>query len=136
MLRMPIKTEHGFQMPIGRRLKRAIALMMLGALFFAHVQVALAACQGERGTLLPAVESSDDECPCAHAPDQLAARCVAHCTADLQAVGDVTVIARAPADRPVLLVASSEPRYITTQWQEARPPGGLPARILFQSFLI
>ncbi|TAK88019.1 MAG: hypothetical protein EPO20_00870 [Betaproteobacteria bacterium] len=123
-------------MPISRRLRRAIALMMLAALAFAQATIALAACQSERGSLLPLIESSDDDCPCAHAPDQLAPRCIAHCTSDLQLAGAATVIARAPADAPVLFVAPTQPKYASSEWQEARPPGGLPARILFQSFLI
>lgn len=122
-------------MPISRRLKRAIALVIFAALAFAQASVALAACQVDRGRLSPAIESSAD-CPCLEAMTELTPGCVAHCTADLQLAGAATVIVRAPADAPVLLVAPSEPRYASREWQEARPPSGLPARILFQSFLI
>lgn len=122
-------------MPIGRRLKRAIALVIFAALAFAQANVALAACRIDRGNLSQAIESRAD-CPCSKAMAQLTLGCLAHCTADLQLAGAATVIARAPADTPVLLVASSEPGYDLRERQEARPPGGLPARILFQSFLI
>jgi hypothetical protein len=122
---------------MGRRLKRAIALLMLAALGFAQATIALAACEADRGSLAQAVDvDPDKDCPCAHAPDELAPRCVAHCTADLQLAGAATVITRAPADAPVLFVAPREPTYAWREWQDARPPGGLPARILFQSFLI
>jgi hypothetical protein len=121
-------------MPIGRRLRRAIALLMLVALGFAHASTALAACEADRGNLSHASEARED-CPCVEAM-QFSPRCLAHCTADLQLAGAATVIARAPSDTPVLLVAPSEPRFASREWQEARPAGGLPARILFQSFLI
>jgi hypothetical protein len=122
---------------MGRRLKRAIALVMLAALAFAQATIALAACEADRGSLALAVDvDSDADCPCAHAPDKLAPRCVAHCTADLQLAGAATVIARAPADVPVLFVAPREPTYAWREWQDAGPPGGLSVRILFQSFLI
>lgn len=121
-------------MPISRRLRRAIALLMLVALGFAHASTALAACEADRGNLSHSSVPSED-CPCVEAM-QFSPRCLAHCTADLQLAGAATVIARAPADTPVLLIAPSEPRFASREWQEARPPGGLPARILFQSFLI
>jgi hypothetical protein len=121
-------------MPIGRRLRRAIALVMLAALAFAQASIALAACDIDRGSLARADEDAD--CPCVDASSQLTPGCIAHCTSDLQLAGAATVIARAPADTPVLFVAPSEPKYASSEWQEARPPGGLPAHILFQSLLI
>lgn len=120
---------------MSRRLRRAIALVMFAALAFAQASIALAACGLDRGSLAQAVESSAD-CPCVESSSELSAGCVAHCTADLQLAGAATVIARAPADAPVLLVAPSEPRQASRELQAAYPPGGLPARILFQSFLI
>lgn len=124
-------------MPIGRRLRRAIALVMLAALAFAQATIALAACEADRGSLAQLADvQPNDNCPCVDASKNLGPRCVAHCTADLQLAGAAAVIARAPADTPVLLVAPAEPRYASGEWQEARPPGGPPARILFQSFLI
>lgn len=121
-------------MPISRRLKRAIALLMLAALAFAQASIASVVCDRDRGKLSHA--SAAESCPCVEKTTQFSNRCLAHCTADLQQAATATVIARAPADTPVLLVAPSEPRFASREWQEARPPGGLPARILFQSFLI
>jgi hypothetical protein len=122
-------------MLIGRRLKRTIALVMLAALAFAQASVALAACEVDRGSLAHAVEE-DADCPCVDASSQLTPACVAHCTADLQLAGAATVITRTPADAPVLFVAAREPTYAWRELQDARPPGGLSARILFQSLLI
>jgi hypothetical protein len=122
-------------MLIGRRLKRTIALVLLAALAFAQASVALAACELDRGSLAHAVEEGAD-CPCVDAASQLTPGCVAHCTADLQLAGAATVIARAPADVPVLFVAPPEPSYAWREWQDAGPPGGLSVRILFQSLLI
>lgn len=121
-------------MPI-RRLKRLLALVLLAALGFAQASIALAACNLDRGRLAQAIES-DADCPCAEPSGQLSAGCVAHCTADLQLAGAATVIARAPGDTPVLVVVPGEPRRDARGWQATHPPGGLPARILFQSFLI
>ena len=122
-------------MLINRRLKRLLALVLLAALGFAQASIALAACELDRGTTLQAIESEAD-CPCMEASTVLTPGCLAHCTADLQLAGAATVIARAPADAPVLLVAPSEPSYAWREWRDARPPGGLSARILFQSLLI
>ena len=110
-------------------------MVVLIALGFAQASVALAACQIDRGGLSQALEQSND-CPCLEGQTELTAGCVAHCTADLQLAGAASVIARAPADTPVLLVARSEPRFAARDWLDVRPPGRLPARILFQSFLI
>ena len=122
-------------MPISRRLKRLLTLVLLAALGFAQASIALAACELDRGSLAQAMESEAD-CPCAEPSGELTVGCVAHCTADLQLAGAATVIARAPGDTPVLLVVPGEPRQDAREWQAAHPPGGLPARILFQSFLI
>jgi hypothetical protein len=125
-------------MLIGRRLKRTIALVMLSALAFAQASVALAACDLDRGSLAQAVEvHAHSDCPCVDDLGQLTPGCVVHCTADLQLAGAAaTVIARAPADVPVLFVAPDEPSYTLREWRHSGPPGGPPARIVFQSFLI
>jgi hypothetical protein len=112
-----------------------IALVMLAALAFAQASTALAACEIDRGSLAHDVEE-DADCPCVDASSQLTPTCVAHCTADLQLAGAATVIARAPADVPVLFVTPHEPSYAWREWQDAGPPGGLSVRIRFQSLLI
>jgi hypothetical protein len=125
------------RMRIARRLKRAVALLLLAALTFAQVTIALAACELDRGSLAHSADvQPDDNCPCVEDSGQLTAGCIVHCTSDLQLAGAATMIVRAPADAPVLFASLSEPAYARGSWRDAHPPGGLPARILFQSFLI
>lgn len=107
---------------------------MLAALTFAQASIALAACDRDRAKL--SQQSAGEDCPCVEATTQFTNRCLAHCTADLQLAGAATVIAKAPADVPVLFVALTEQRQDAREWRPAYPPGGLPARIIFQSFLI
>jgi hypothetical protein len=63
-------------------------------------------------------------------------RCFAHCTADLQAVGEPVVLARSAADRPILLLPRTEVRISPHTGLDGAPPGAPPRRVLLHSFLI
>jgi hypothetical protein len=92
----------------------------------------------ERATAVPAMAMAPDE-PCADcgtAIPKYSNLCVAHCTADLQLAGVAALIARAPADLPVLRVARPELAPAPHTGLHAPPSGAPPRRILLHSFLI
>jgi hypothetical protein len=122
------------------RLIRRVSIWLIAMLAFAQASVAIASCSMERGSLAPMLEMGEG-CGC-EAPQvktdapQYANRCVAHCTADLQLAGLATALVRSPADAPVLVVPRVELGAVPRTGLESPPPGTVPSRILFHSFLI
>lgn len=123
-----------------RILKRWIALCLLAALGFSHASLSLADCPIERGALAQAVEPANEHGCCAVSVSGFQSlygnRCVAHCTSDLQLSGLATALVRSPADIPVLVLETYDPRPTGSGGLEAPPPGAPPRRILLHSFLI
>jgi hypothetical protein len=122
------------------RLIRRVSIWLIAMLAFAQASVAIASCSMERGSLAPMLEMGEG-CGCevpqvkTDAP-QYANRCVAHCTADLQLAGLAAALVRSPADAPVLFVESFDRSPVLCTGLDAPPPGTVPSRILFHSFLI
>jgi len=123
------------------RLTRRVSSWLIAMLLFTHATLSLAECPRDRATLAQAITQAAENPCCATASPAgyeslYGNRCVAHCTSDLQAAGLATMVVRAPADVPVLLVAEVEQGFEIRPRVEPEPPGKLPHRILFQSFQI
>lgn len=127
-------------MTMRRALRRWLALLLLGALGFSQVNVALAACFMDRASMAQAMAMpSDSSCNCGVSDTQVpvSASCTAHCTADLQLAGVPVVIVRSAADTPVLLVAPGKPPGAAiSRGLESPPPGAPSRRVLLHSYLI
>jgi len=121
------------------RLIRRVAIGLIALLAFAQASVALAACSMDRGAMAQMLTVGDCGCSGGEvdtSASQNANRCIVHCTADLQLSGLTVALVRGPADTPVLVVPRVEPRFPGGTGLEAPPPGAVPSRILFHSFLI
>jgi hypothetical protein len=123
------------------RLRRWIARLLLAATAFGHASVAFAECSLERGQLSQAIApGADAPCPMeTHVKKNVpryANRCLAHCTADLKAVGLPVAIVRGAAGSPVLFVPSLGKSQPIDTGLESAPPGTPPPRILLHSLLI
>lgn len=127
-------------MSITRTLKRWIALLLLAVFSFSHASLAFADCPVDRATLAQAITQSAEN-PCCNGVSAAGYeslygnRCVAHCTSDLRAAGLAVALVRAPADAPVLLLASFDDGGSGVRL-DAPPPEAVPSRILLHSFLI
>lgn len=128
-------------MNTSRKLKRWIALLLLAATSFAQASVAFSACQVERGQLAQTIGTPDNR-PCedgvvmAEAWTKYTNRCLAHCTADLQATGAAVALVRSPAFAPVLLLVRVASPPVADTGLDAPPLGAPPSRILLHSFLV
>jgi len=116
-------------------------MVLLGTIAFAQASFAYSACLMERGRLAGSIGSfepqpCDDGMPAVKAWTKYANRCLAHCTADLQAAGDPVALVRSPAREPVLSLVILVPLPLARAGLEASPPGAPPLRILLHSFLI
>jgi hypothetical protein len=127
------------------RLKRRIALILLGLLAFAQVNVALAGCFMDRASMMPAsAASSDMVAPCdgcnvpvSDSSDQISNGCLVHCTSDLQLTGDTrAVVLLDVVDIPVLLVPRVESPPLPRKALDGPPVAAPPRRILLHSFLV
>lgn len=118
-----------------------IAVLLLGALGFAHANISLAACAMERGSIseVQAAEPSDS-CDCGTAMTEFgplyANLCLAHCTADLQLSGAATAIANGVANAPLLFLQRTTQRATSPRRADAPPTAGVPKRIRLHSFLV
>lgn len=124
---------------MNRSLLRRTAILLTALLLFAQGSVALAACAMDRGSMAPAMEmAAEMECDCGDttASANPTAKCVAHCTSDLQLPGGAAVLVRAPSVSAVLHVAAFRDSWIQVATGKAPPPRGVPPRILLHSFLI
>ena len=122
-----------------RSLLRRTAILLSALFVFAQGSVALAACAMDRGSMAPAMEmAADTECDCGgmEANTTPSAKCVAHCTADLQLPGAAFVLVRAPAASAVLHVAAFRDPSIRVVPGKESLRSGVPPRILLHSFLI
>lgn len=122
---------------------RRVALSVVALLLFAQASFVLSACQRERGSLAqmimaPAMEEGCTDCTAivAHDDALYANRCFAHCTADLQLIGDLTVFAPSAPEAPVLFVPRAHLRAPPDTGLDGAPPGAPPRRILLHSFLV
>ena len=121
--------------------RRWLAIFVLAAIAFTQASLAFSACQLDRKSLPRAMGSAgavahDCEIPIATDWTKYPNRCFAHCTADLQTVGNAVALVRNPADAPVLALVRLERLPFARTGLEASPPGAPPPRILFQQFLI
>jgi hypothetical protein len=124
-------------MTVRRTLKRYIALLLLGALGFSQVSIALAACFMDRGSMAQASDMRCVECGTADPQPLISVACVAHCTADLQLTAAPVAIVRSAADTPVLVVAARKPPGAAmSRGLESPPPGAPSRRVLLHSYLI
>lgn len=126
---------------MSRRLRRWVCLVMLGTLAFWQANLVLAACAMDRGQLgqMFAAGESHDCCDEAMAPGDdprpmTPNACVAHSTADLQALGLPPSLPAAPTV-VVLVVPRADSQRPLASWPAVRPPA-VPPRILLHSFLI
>lgn len=127
-------------MLIRRDRYRWLVFVVLAAIAFTQASLAFSDCQLDRATLAATMRSSTSG-PChgiglvAKSWIKFANRCFAHCTADLQTVGNAVALVRGPVNAPVLALVAIEPRSVGRIELYAPRPGA-PPRILFHSFLI
>lgn len=119
---------------MNRRLIRRIAFVVLALLGFAQASFALAGCVMDRGGMVAMASTGDccDETPQFEALPQLKNDCHAHCTADLQLMGERAVLVQASADVLVYLL----PQRIVPYPAAPPPARFIPPRILLHSYLI
>lgn len=128
-------------MPLKRRFKRWLTLLVLAAIAFAQASFAFSDCQVGRGRLAQAIGITEKP-PCSDSVMAVEAwtkytnRCLAHCTADLQATGTAVALVRAPAGDPVLLLVRVDRLQVAGAGLEAPPLGAPPLRVLLHSFLV
>ena len=125
---------------MNRRILRRIAVALISLLVFAQANVALAACPMERGGMLAPILQAGEPCSgcdTGFKPSfpELAGRCVAHCTADLQNTGPAAALVRSPGEPPALVVPAAH-RPGLHGGLFAPPAGAPPVRIVLHSFLI
>jgi hypothetical protein len=124
------------------RVRRHIALVLLTLLAFAQINVALAGCLMERGSMAQmAAVSGDDPCvgcnpPVSDTPDQISNLCVVHCTSDLQVTAQSEVVVLGAIDIPLFLLPRLELRPPARSVLGGPPVAAPPRRILLHSFLI
>ena len=122
--------------------RRWLAIFVLAAIAFTQTSLAFSACQLDRKSLSRAMGSAGavaHDCQTEVATDwtKFPNRCFAHCTADLQSVGDGVALVRSPADAPVLaLVRLERLPFQRTDLEALPPPPAPPPRILFHQLLI
>jgi|SRR5688572_4641708 hypothetical protein len=130
--------NHSTMRARGKR-SRWVVILVLAALGFTQASLAFSGCQFNRAALSAAMRSAASD-PCYEAdtmaPIQFTNRCFAHCTADLQTVGSAVALVRSPADSPVLILVTAEPRSFARIEFDAHWPGAPPPRILFRTLLI
>ena len=122
-----------------RRIKRQLALLLIGLMVFAYGSIALAACAMDRAAMAHSMAAplgeACDGCPAGDSTP-VSAVCVAHCTADLQLAALAYPIVRSPSDAPLLLLLPIHEYRIGRIACQAPPPNAVPTRILLHSFLI
>ena len=129
-------------MHVKRGSRRWLAIFVLAAIAFTQASLAFSTCQLDRKSLPRAMGSASaaaHACETAVAKDwtKFPNRCLAHCTADLQTVGDAVALVRSPADAPVLtLVRLERLPFQRTDLEALPPPPAPPPRILFHQLLI
>lgn len=127
---------------MSRRVRRWIAVLMLGVLGFAQASVALAACSADRGEMGP-MASAPAHGAAGHAccddgdraPAPATNLCVAHCTSDLQVFGWTSFAVPRVAALVVAVLARTPGAAAWFTPAEAPPPR-IPPRILLHSFLV
>ena len=124
---------------IKTRIRRWAAVLVLAALAFAQANLAFAACSMDRGMLGAATATAGDhdcEAKDMAEPAAIDAKCVAHCTTDLQQVAQPGAVA--PGSVAVLVVWMVPPQAapVGPKGLTGRPPGAPPHRVLLHSFLI
>lgn len=123
-----------------RKLKRWIALLVLAAITFAQANLALAGCELERRALAHFAATAGPESGCDMPEMQReslgTARCLAHCTADLQIAGLGSAIVRGAGESPGLTVAVPDHRLSRVPDRGAPPSAPVPIRILLHAFRV
>ena len=119
--------------------RRWAAILLLAMMAFAQASLAVAACAMDRAMLGSAMEMSGPECEACDTPVSgsmvTANQCVAHCTADLQQVGEPNVLPHRPAAAPMVWLRPAGPPP-QVPGLVVSPPGKPPHRVLLHSFLI
>lgn len=128
-----------------RRLKRWLSIVLLAALGFSHVSLAVAACVMDRADLSQMLASQEAVHDCCDTfdghgeggnPSMTANACVAQGTADLQLYSSASVpVFLSTSARIVLVLPPAIERPLVRRSIE-RPPAAVPPRILLHSFLI
>jgi hypothetical protein len=126
------------------RPKRRIALVLLALLAFAQINVALAGCFMDRGSLAPATATSTDmDAPCdgcsmppSGTADQISNACIVHCTSDLQLTTAATPLVFNAIEVPIFVVPRFEAPPPARSALDGPPVAAPPRRILLHSFLI
>lgn len=123
-----------------RRWTRRTAALLLGALAFAQVSLAAAACEMDRRALAQTIAANAvQDCECDEHAAGMAPmstnRCMAHCTADLQIHSSAGAVICGPALAGALLPPQKDPPAVAADRQPA-PRVGIPMRILLHAFLV
>lgn len=123
-----------------RRWTRRTAALLLGALAFAQVSLAAAACEMDRRVLAQTIVAEaglGGECEehAAGIAPLSTSRCVAHCTADLQIHAAASAVICGPASTGALLPPQRDPPTVATD-RHSPPRVGIPMRILLHAFLV
>lgn len=126
-------------MRLSRTLRTWVALLLLGALAFAHASVSMAACSMERGAMNEVLAvGTEAPCDCSTSVSEsgplYANRCLAHCTADLQLAGAALAILADATQGAILLVPQGPPAEWRLRPGGASPWATIPRRIQLHSF--
>jgi len=134
-------------MRMNEGVRRWIVAAMLAVMAFAQANLAFAGCEVERRSLAHAMMASADmpsgcdEQSMQRVP-QLSARCLAHCTSDLQISGNpgfpggAAAIARHPGESGMLLTKAAGLQSSARATAVPPPAGTVPIRILLHAFRI
>lgn len=123
-----------------RRWTRRIAVLLLGAVAFAQVSLAAAACEMDRRALAQTIAAgANQDCECeGHAAGMAPMstnRCLAHCTADLQIHSAAGAVICGPAGAGALLPPQRDPPVVAAD-HHFPPRVRIPIRILLHAFLV
>lgn len=123
---------------LARTIRRRVAHIMLGAMFFAQAALAMAACDWMRVAPAQAIMAKATEPSCHQEPAQSANLCLAHCLGGDQSADTPQVVVPAGSRTVVLVIAyvNSGPVREAIEHYALNRPGAPPPRILYHSFLI
>lgn len=118
------------------RIVHRVALCLVAMLVYAQAAVAAAGCTMDRADMAQAAAHGCCELQIVEPGPLLDRVCVAHCTTDLQRFQAAAQIVIAPPPSPVLVVPGPGAAPPGLRNHAHLPALAVPARILFQSFLV
>lgn len=118
------------------RILRRVALCLIALLAYAQAAVAVAGCTMERAEMAQMAAHGCCELQLIEPGPLLDNVCVVHCTNDLQRFEPPAQFVSAPPPAPVLVIQDPGAAPPDSRHHAILPAAVVPARILFQSFLV